>query len=136
MDDPIDYMQNTLDIDELLSANFPGQAQGSEIPYELRLMRVMRPNTVVANNGEVTLTPINESDDQGEASNVLENDLLADRMHIDVFSRGGFGVGSRGPWFSVLDRRLNDPYGAGGETIDSSNREKQGGEQGIQKQKY
>ncbi len=100
-----------VDIADLLAAP-PGQSVDDEIPYELRLWRVMRPRSFARDNPTAGTHPINEFGSAGQASNIIENDLLVDRMRTDVFNRGnggGIGGGGAQPWFSVLDRRLNDP---------------------------
>ncbi len=114
-----------IDIASLLAAP-PGQALGSEIPYELRLWRVMRPASFPKDPNADPSTPerlpIREFR-TGQATNIIENDLLVDRMRTDVFNRGnggGIGGGGAQPWFSVLDRRLNDPNALTPTSIDGA----------------
>ncbi len=113
-----------LRFDQLMAAPL-GQVVGNEIPYELRLWRVMRQNSIAIapDKPDTTLSPIHEFGGTGDASNLIENDLLVDRMHIDVFMRpggGGIGGGASQAWFAVLDRRMNDPIAIGGEPIDNA----------------
>ncbi len=115
-----------LRFEELMRAP-EGQILGDEIPYELRLWRVMRQNSIAISQSrpDTLLKPVDEFGGSGDATNLLENDLLVDRMHIDVDQRtgGGGGMGGGGsanPWFAVLDRRLNDPFSPDFEEIDNA----------------